>query len=184
MQIEYRKLSELHPHPSNPRKVTKEGIEQLAKSIEENPDFFEARPILLSNRTGKLVIIGGERRYEAAKFLNQKEAPTILMEGLTEEQEYRFLYLDNVHSGTWDIAKLEEMKDKWDMAQLHSWGVPITPPIDEAAVNALFVESNQSAKTGTLHIHIEVPNLYEGNFAEIKESINAALSEYPKVIIK
>lgn len=184
MQIEYRKLSELHPHPDNPRKVTKEGIEQLAQSIVENPDFFEARPILLSNRTGRLVIIGGERRYEAAKLLNHKEAPTILMEGLTEEQEYKVLYLDNVHSGTWDIAKLEEMKDKWDTAQLHSWGVPVAPPIDEAEVQALFVQSNQSAKTGTLHIHIEVPSLYEDNFSAIKESVAVALAEYPKIVIK
>lgn len=39
---------------------------KLAESIKGNPKFFEARPILLSDRTGQLVIIGGERRSEAA----------------------------------------------------------------------------------------------------------------------
>ena len=66
MEIVYRKLSELHPNPKNPRKGTRAAIENLAESIRGNPRFFEARPILLSDRNGQLVITGGERRSEAA----------------------------------------------------------------------------------------------------------------------
>lgn len=70
----------LKPNEKNPRKGTEKAIRELADSIKNNPDFFEARPILLSNRTGELVIIGGERRSEAAKLLGMDEVPTILIE--------------------------------------------------------------------------------------------------------
>ena len=79
MEIVYRNLSELKPNPNNPRKVEPGGVEELAESIKGNPAFFEARPILLSNRTGELVIIGGERRKEAAQLLGMKKVPTILI---------------------------------------------------------------------------------------------------------
>lgn len=79
-EIAYRDLALLKPNEKNPRKGTEKAIRELADSIKNNPDFFEARPILLSNRTGELVIIGGERRSEAAKLLGMDEVPTILIE--------------------------------------------------------------------------------------------------------
>ena len=99
MEIVYRNLSELKPNPKNPRKGTKEAIEKLAESIKGNPKFFEARPILLSDRTGQLVIIGGERRSEAAALLKMQTVPTILLSGLTEAQEDEILIKDNTHAG-------------------------------------------------------------------------------------
>ena len=57
----YRKLSELHELPGNPRTIKKDQFEKLKKSIKDNADYFEARPIILSNRTGKLVIIAGRQ---------------------------------------------------------------------------------------------------------------------------
>lgn len=119
MEIVYRKLSELKPNPKNPRKGSKEAIEKLARSISENPKFFEARPILLSDRTGALVIIGGERRSEAAALLKMETVPTILMSGLTEAQEDEILIKDNTHAGVWDEQKLQA----WGKDQLQSWNV-------------------------------------------------------------
>lgn len=119
MEIIYRKLSELKPNPKNPRKGTKEAIEKLAESIKGNPKFFEARPILLSDRTGQLVIIGGERRSEAAALLKMETVPTILMSGLTEAQEEEILIKDNTHAGVWDEQKLQS----WGKDQLQSWNV-------------------------------------------------------------
>ena len=120
MQIEYRKLSDLRPNPKNPRKAVQNGVIELAESIKASPKFFEARPILLSNRTGELVIIGGERRWEAAKYADLKEAPTILLEGLTEEEEDEIMNKDNTHWGVWDEQKLQQ----WDKSKLESWKVP------------------------------------------------------------
>ena len=119
LQIVYRKLSEMHPNPKNPRKSTKEAIERLAASIKGNPNFFEARPILLSDRTGEFVIIGGERRSEAASLLKMEEVPTILLSGLTEAEEDEILIKDNTHAGVWDEQKLQA----WGKDKLQSWDV-------------------------------------------------------------
>ena len=119
MEIVYRKLSELKPNPKNPRKATEGAIARLAASIKDNPQFFEARPILLSDRTGELVIIGGERRSEAAALLKMKTVPTILLSGLTEQEEDEILIKDNTHAGVWDEQKLEA----WGKDQLQSWNV-------------------------------------------------------------
>ncbi len=119
MEIVYRKLSELKPNPKNPRKATEGAIARLAASIKDNPKFFEARPILLSDRTGELIIIGGEQRSKAAALLKMKTVPTILIPGLDEAGEDEVLFLDNTHSGVWDEQKLA----KWDKGQLQAWNV-------------------------------------------------------------
>lgn len=121
MEIIYRDLSSIKPNPNNPRKAKPHGVEELAQSIKENPDYFEARPILLSNRTGELIIVGGERRSEAARYLGMDKVPTILIPNLTEERENELMIIDNVHSGVWDEIKLES----WDKAKLQKWGVDL-----------------------------------------------------------
>lgn len=113
IEIKYRKLSELKPNPKNPRTVTQEAIAALAESIKANPDYFEARPILLSDRTGELVIISGEQRSKAAALLDMEDVPTILMQGLTEEREDEIMTRENTHAGEWDIQKLKELQNEW-----------------------------------------------------------------------
>ncbi len=121
MEIVYRKLAELKPNPKNPRIGSNEAVVALAKSISENPKFFQARPILLSDRTGELIIIAGERRSEAAKYLGLEQVPTILLSGLTEQQEDEIMIRDNTHHGEWDRQKM----DLWQRHVLKGWGVKI-----------------------------------------------------------
>ena len=118
-EIVYRPLADLHPHPKNPRKATEAAIKKLAESIKNNPAFFEARPILLSDRTGELVIISGEQRSKAAKLLGMEFVPTILISGLSEEREEYILVNENTHAGVWDEEKLAT----WGKDQLKEWGV-------------------------------------------------------------
>ena len=113
MEIVYRPLADLVKNPDNPRKPKPGGVSELAESIKKNQTYFEARPILLSDRTGQLVIIGGERRSEAAAMLGMQEVPTILLTGLTEEQEHEILIIDNTHAGVWDDKKLQELQESW-----------------------------------------------------------------------
>lgn len=119
MEIVYRNISELKPNPKNPRVATDEEIASLARSISENPKYFEARPVLLSDRTGEFVIIGGEQRTKAAKSLNLQKVPTILFSGLDEDSEDEIMILDNTHAGRWDRAKL----DNWQHHMLRKWGM-------------------------------------------------------------
>lgn len=121
MEIVYRKLNELKELKNNPRKITHEELESLKKSIEDNPDYFEARPIILSDRTGELVIIAGNQRYRAAKELGLEEVPTALLEGLSEEREKEIIIRDNVSNGDWDYDELSG----WDADELEAWGVDL-----------------------------------------------------------
>lgn len=119
MEIVYRKLEELNKLDNNPRTITPEDMEKLRESIRNNPDYLEARPLVLSDRTGTLVIIDGNQRYEACLQLGLKEVPTALLHGLTEEREREIIIRANVNNGKWDLTKLFE----WDYRELMDWGV-------------------------------------------------------------
>ena len=121
-EIVYRKLTELKKLPNNPRTIKKADMDRLKQSIKDNPDYFEARPLILSNRTGDLVILAGNQRYEAAKALKMDEVPTFLLEGLTEAREREIIIRDNVSNGDWDM---DALANEWNTQELIDWGVDI-----------------------------------------------------------
>lgn len=121
-QVEYRPIAELRELPGNPRTIKKDQFEKLKKSIKDNADYFEARPIILSDRTGELVILAGNQRYKAAKAIGLKEVPTILLPNLTEEREKEIIIRDNVENGEWDM---DALANEWDASQLEEWGVEV-----------------------------------------------------------
>lgn len=177
MEIVYRKLSDLHLNPKNPRTSTPEAVKALAESIKANPAFFEARPILLSDRTGKLVIIGGERRSEAAALLKMKSVPTILIPGLTEAREDEILIKDNSHAGEWDNIKLQN----WLWEDLKKWGVLDWNEVTEKELQGLFEQEQKKAVETTI-ISIEIPA--EISVDEIKDKVSEILQNYPKCRFK
>lgn len=121
-EIIYRKLTDIKKLPNNPRTIKKDDMERLKKSIKDNPDYFEARPIILSNRTGELVILAGNQRYEAAKALKMDEVPTYLLEGLTEAREREIIIRDSVSNGDWDM---DALANEWDTQELVDWGLDL-----------------------------------------------------------
>lgn len=128
--VKYVNLSELTPYPSNPRKISEAAMADLCQSILEDPLYFETRPIICSNRTGRLVIIAGEKRFIAANRLGMKEAPVAVIPNLTESDEIRILFKDNGSFGEWDVVMLKELQENgWDLSGIDKWGVNIS--IDE-----------------------------------------------------
>ena len=186
MEIIYRKLSDMRQNPRNPRKSTQEAIEKLAVSIKANPLFFEARPILLSDRTGELVIIGGERRSKAAALLKMKTVPSILLTGLDEEEEERIMTLDNTHVGEWDFDKLAEIAAKWGEEKVASWGAPMwgVSKVDEAAVDALFQQSENKSGLEPIKVFLHIPADYKEEMSEIGAAVLSALSRWPGCVVK
>ncbi len=122
----------LKKYEGNPRKITDTDMAKLIQSIRDNGDYFKARPLILSDRTGELVIIAGNQRYEAAKFLEMDVVPTYLIKGITEEKEKEILVRDNVSNGEfdWDVLYNED----WDIDQLKDWGLDISfpDPVEES----------------------------------------------------
>ena len=122
--MNYTKVGELLVNPSNPRIVKDDKYKILKESLASTrgKDVFEARPVIVSNRTGENIIIAGNTRYRAAKDLGWKEVPTVIMEGLTEEQEQEIIIRDNVSNGEWDW---DILGNEWDTAKLVEWGLDI-----------------------------------------------------------
>ena len=121
-QTKHIKLSELTKLPNNPRTIKDASFKSLVASIQANPDYFEARPIICSNRTGELIILAGNQRYEAAKTLKLKEVPVYIIEGLTEEREREITIRDNVSNGDWNF---DILANEWDAGLLAEWGVEL-----------------------------------------------------------
>lgn len=147
-QIEYRKLSELKELPGNPRTIKRDQFEKLKKSLKDNADYFEARPIILSDRTGELVILAGNQRYKAAKAIGMTEAPTITLHGLSEAREKEIVIRDNVNNGDWDM---DALANEWDIDSLIDWGVdlptkmlPATEIVEDEAPD---VDTQEEPKT-------------------------------------
>tara|TARA_R100001244_G_C5155158_1_gene130272 strand:+ start:203 stop:784 length:582 start_codon:yes stop_codon:yes gene_type:complete len=120
--MKYTKIKELKKLPNNPRTIKNLDFEKLCASIQNNPDYFEARPLILSDRTGELIIIAGNQRYEAAQHLKLKEVPTYLLKDLTEEREKEIIIRDNISNGEWDWDKLA---NDWDSVDLKDWGLDV-----------------------------------------------------------
>ena len=83
--MEYRKIEELKLLPHNPRIIKDEQFKILCDSIKKNIKYFEARPIIISDRTGELIVIAGNQRLKAAIEIGLKEVPTFLIKNLNEQ---------------------------------------------------------------------------------------------------
>ena len=147
-QVEYRPIKNLKELPGNPRTIKKDQFEKLKQSIKDNADYFEARPIILSDRTGELVILAGNQRYKAAKALGLKEVPTILLPNLTEKREKEIIIRDNVSNGDWDW---DALANGWDASMLDSWGVDLPtdlkPQLEIIEDEAPEVQEDKPAKS-------------------------------------
>lgn len=127
-KIQHLPISRLIPNPDNPRLIRDANFKRLVKSLADCPELFEARPCICSDRTGALVVMGGNMRLLAAKELKYKEVPVIIMSGLTPEQEKEIVIKDNGSEfGEWDMAAL---RGSWADLPLLDWGVDVPDAID------------------------------------------------------
>jgi DNA modification methylase len=128
-QIKYRKIEDLKELENNPRKIKDKSFKILCESLRNNPEYFEARPCILSDRTGQMIIIAGNQRYKAAREIGLKEVPTILISGLTEKKENEITIRDNVNNGEWDY---EILNNDWNNDILINFGLDIHNTFKEA----------------------------------------------------
>jgi len=124
IKIDYVSVDSIVPNQTNPRKISNKQLQSLIKSLQENQEYFEARPIICSSRTGQNVIIAGNQRYLAAKTIGFETVPCIILNNLSEEKEKELVIRDNVSSGEWNLDMLKE----WDADLLEKWGLEIEFP--------------------------------------------------------
>ena len=185
-KVEYRPLESLKPLENNPRYIKEEDFERLCASVQNNPELFEAQPIILSDRTGELVIIAGNQRYRAAKEVGLKEVPTVLLTGLTEQKEKEIIIRTNITNGKWDYDRLAN--DDWNVDDLNDWGVDcsfLNTDEDDTDIDELFEDAqNTESKAKDIKLSVHIPQELEEKLEEIKEAIKVAISEYEGVELK
>lgn len=103
--MKFRKVSDLHPLASNPRKITKAEFDLLVDSIRIN-GFWEHQPMALEEQDGQLVVLSGNQRLKAVKKLKMKEVPTVLYSDLTEDERIDIILRSNINNGDWDYNAL------------------------------------------------------------------------------
>jgi len=111
LNIIYVPIDELKPSEYNPRKISKESMEQLKKSIKQ---FQIVDPIIAniaSNR--KNVVIGGHMRLRAAKELKFKEIPVVYLNISDIEKEKELNIRLNKNTGEFDWNLLTNFKESF-----------------------------------------------------------------------
>ena len=186
-QVEYRALSEIKPLDNNPRYIKTDDFERLCASVQNNADYFECRPIILSDRTGELIIIAGNQRYKAAQEVGLKEVPTILLHGLTEAKEKEIVIRDNVQNGKWDWDILSS--EAWgSVDDLQDWGVDCSFLQHEESTDLddFFeeVEAGDAQKVKNVEIKICIPQEEADIKDNVLEIVKKALKEYPNITFK
>ncbi|WP_175404695.1 ParB/Srx family N-terminal domain-containing protein, partial [Endozoicomonas atrinae] len=97
-----RKVNDLIPYVNNSRIHDEEQVIQICSSIKE---FGFTNPVLIDEENG---IIAGHGRLMAAKKLELKTVPCIVLEGLSEAQKKAYVIADNsiALNSSWDMDKL------------------------------------------------------------------------------
>lgn len=183
-QIVYRKIEDIKLLENNPRYIKGDDFERLCASVQNNPDYFEGRPILLSDRTGELVIIAGNQRYRAAIEVGLKEVPTFLFHGLSEAKEKEIIIRDNVQNGRWDWDMLAN--GDWEVSDLADWGVDVSflSQEEEIDLEGLYEEHEAAQKEKLKTITIEIPKEQEDKIEDIKEAVKVTLEEWEGCNVK
>ena len=114
------KLSNLTPHPDNPRKITDAQMDKLKDSIRRDPEYMQPRPLVVNKDN---IILAGNQRWKALKALGHDEIPEdwVRVVDWDEEKSRRFVIMDNHQSGDWDVDLLRE---HWMDVDLEGLGVP------------------------------------------------------------
>ena len=153
--------------PPNPREWTDAEIKRLAKSMKGTPELTEARGCIVVPYEGRYVVLGGNLRLAAAKFLKWPSIMcAVLPEGTKVGKLKEIVLKDNSSFGSWDLSLLRR---DWAEFDLPEWGIEVTwdtaGPTPDASVSG--ATSNKAAESNSVT---------EGNFDAKSSDIEARCS--------
>ncbi len=103
----------LKPSAKRLRCRQRRSIDEIAKSLDE---FGFLQPIVVDEQH---TVIIGNGRLEAAKRLQRKTVPVLILKGLTEDQRHRLQIADNrlAELSRWDRSELTELMERLSESQ-------------------------------------------------------------------
>ena len=126
------KLTSLKLNDANPRVVRDERFKLLCDTIRKFPKKMRIRPIVCDNTIDRNVL-GGNMRMRACMANGMNDVPddwVVFADGLTPEEQKRFIIADNVGFGEWDFDMIAA---DWDVESVTDWGLMI-PDVDSEDV--------------------------------------------------
>lgn len=150
MQVQYKKLSEIHPYERNPRR-NDGAVDAVAESIRQ---FGWKVPIVIDSHG---VIVTGHTRLKAAKKLGLDSVPCIVADDLTPEQVRAYRLADNkvAELATWNLDLLETELEGLDFG---GFDFGFDTLIEERA------ERHEQAKERTQQAVCDILNLDKAQF--------------------
>lgn len=115
--------------PRNPRTWTQTDIDRTKRSIEEDAELMQARPLIAvpGVEKGTFIVFGGNLRLTAANAAGWPGAPVAVFHPdnseIDREAIRRMALKDNGSFGSWDT---DVLANEWNAEpwQLEEWGVP------------------------------------------------------------
>lgn len=176
--------------PKNPRYIRDDEYEKLKRSIEQSPEFLEARMLLVYPlQTGNYVVIAGNMRLRACRELGFKELPCYVFKEDTPIEKLReYTIKDNANFGNWDYDILANESWSDDIDLLAEWGAPVEflREGDDLDPESFFkeVEGAEASKEVVEHFTVEVPEAQVEHLEDIKEAVKVTLEEWEGCKIK
>ena len=111
LNIVYVPIRELKPSEYNPRKISKESLEQLKESMRR---FQVVDPIIVNAAPNRRnIVIGGHMRLRGAKGLGVKENPVVYVKIPDIKQEQELNLRLNRNTGEWDFSLLADFGEEF-----------------------------------------------------------------------
>lgn len=127
MQPTRTAINKLKASPSNPRAIRENKMADLMRSIQEDPELMQARPLIVNKNWE---VIAGNQRLRACVRLGWEEVPCIVVDW-DEQKQRRVMVKDNISAGEWDW---DTLANEWEAEELQEWGLDIpfeSEPEDE-----------------------------------------------------
>lgn len=139
-EIEIRYLrpnsGEVDGLPRNPRKISKEQLARLKKSLMDAPEMLRLRELIVVPHGDGYVVIAGNQRLEAAKAVGMTALPCKVLPADTDPAKLReYAIKDNMPFGEDDW---EVIASDWDKTELEDWGMSVKEIKDKKEDNVVY----------------------------------------------
>jgi hypothetical protein len=94
----------------NPRKILRRELDKLKKSIFDDGDFLDARPLLVNVVNNEFIVYAGNQRLKACTELGWKTVPCFVDIDLDDETMRKRAIRDNVNYGVFDIDLIRDLE--------------------------------------------------------------------------
>ena len=174
--------------PKNPRYIRDDEYEKLKRSIEQSPEFLEARMLLVYPlQNGNYVVIAGNMRLRACRELGFKELPCYVFKEDTSIEKLReYTIKDNANFGNWDYDILANESWSDDLDLLAEWGAPVEflkqdewedlPQVEEEVADPVLEKPEK--------ITVVVPVEIKEQLDDIKEAVKVAVEQFEGVKVE